>query len=81
MIFRIYHEAGGSHVHMRLFAGEHNGALGLCGVLCMRLKEFAAFREMHPDDFDPEDDHVEFLPEPERDLDRLNLVRKLSGAP
>jgi hypothetical protein len=81
MIFRIYHETRAGHVHMRLFAGEHEGALGLCGVLCMRAKEFAAFLAMHPGDFDPEDDHVEFLPEPERELDRLNLVRKLSGAP
>jgi hypothetical protein len=43
MIFRIYHETRGAHVHMRLFAGPHDGALGKCGDLCMRENEFVEF--------------------------------------
>lgn len=31
MIFRIYHETLGGHVHMRIFAGKRDGALGKCG--------------------------------------------------
>ena len=27
MIFRLYHETRGGHVHCRLFAGQHEGAL------------------------------------------------------
>ncbi len=45
MIFRIYHETKGGHVHMRVFSGSHDGALGKCGDLCMRVNEFDAFRE------------------------------------
>jgi hypothetical protein len=43
MIFRIYHETLGGHVHMRMFAGTHDGALGKCGDLTMRTEEFWDF--------------------------------------
>jgi hypothetical protein len=43
MIFRIYHETLGGHVHMRVFAGKSEGALGKCGDLCMRVEEFEEF--------------------------------------
>ena len=42
MIFRVYHETKGGHVHIRLFAGKRDGALGKCGDLCMRVEEFSA---------------------------------------
>jgi hypothetical protein len=44
MIFRLYHETRGAHEHCRLFAGDHEGALGKCGDLVMRVQEFAQFR-------------------------------------
>jgi hypothetical protein len=43
MIFRLYHETRGGHVHCRLFAGQHEGALGKCGDLVFRSEEFATF--------------------------------------
>ena len=43
MIFRLYHETRGGHVHCRLFAGAHDGALGKCGEFTMRLDEFEHF--------------------------------------
>ena len=43
MIFRLYHETKGGHVHCRLFAGPHEGALGKCGDLTMRAEEFEQF--------------------------------------
>ena len=46
MIFRIYHETLGGHVHMRVFAGKRDGALGKCGDLCMRTEEFEDFRTL-----------------------------------
>ena len=46
MIFRIYYEAAGGHVHMRVFAGKRDGALGKCGDLCMRIEEFDDFRAL-----------------------------------
>lgn len=62
MIFRIYHETAGGHVHMRVFAGPREGALGKCGDLCMRVDEFEVFRLIGIDgpayaciDFQPED--------------------------
>ena len=58
MIFRIYHETLGGHVHMRVFAGKSEGALGKCGDLCMRTEEFEFFRDLlHglPVDFRSED--------------------------
>lgn len=45
MIFRIYHEKRGGHVHMAVFAGKTSGALGKCGDLCMREEEFVEFRQ------------------------------------
>ena len=48
MIFRLYHEAQGGHVHCRLFAGPHDGALGKCGELTMRVQEFASLVEACP---------------------------------
>lgn len=42
MIFRIYHETKGGHVHCRFFAGKHEGALGKCGEFTMRIEEFAS---------------------------------------
>ncbi len=44
MIFRLYHETKGGHVHCRLFAGPHDGALGKCGDLTMKVEEFKWFR-------------------------------------
>ena len=43
MIFRLYHETRGGHVHCRRFAGKHDGALGKCGNLTMKVDEFEAF--------------------------------------
>lgn len=48
MIFRIYHETRGGHVHCRLFAGPHEGALGKCGEFVMRSAEFAALADACP---------------------------------
>lgn len=44
MIFRLLYETAGGHVHCRLFAGSHDGALGKCGDITMRVEEFAIFR-------------------------------------
>ena len=44
MIFRLYHETKGGHVHCRFFAGPHDGALGKCGDLTMKVEEFDLFR-------------------------------------
>ena len=57
MIFRIYHETLGGHVHMRVFAGKSEGALGKCGDLCMRVGEFEAFVTLNVGliEFRPED--------------------------
>jgi hypothetical protein len=54
MIFRIYHETLGGHVHMRVFAGKAEGALGKCGDLTMRVDEFEVFRNCSLIDFRPE---------------------------
>ena len=43
MIFRLYHETKGGHVHCRFFSGPHEGALGKCGELVMRVEEFEQF--------------------------------------
>ena len=43
MIFRIHHETQGGHVHCRFFSGPHDGALGKCGELTMRVEEFEQF--------------------------------------
>jgi hypothetical protein len=48
MIFRLYHETRGAHVHCRLFAGPREGALGKCGDLVMRDAEFHAFVDRFP---------------------------------
>ena len=48
MIFRLYHETKGGHVHCRLFAGPHEGALGKCGDFVMRIKEFASLVDACP---------------------------------
>lgn len=48
MIFRLYHETQGGHVHLRLFAGPHEGALGKCGDLVMRIEEFASLVDACP---------------------------------
>lgn len=45
MIFRIYHEKRGGHIHMAVFSGKTSGALGKCGDLCMREEEFKEFRQ------------------------------------
>lgn len=44
MIFRVYHQTLGGHVHMKFYAGVHEGALGKCGNLTMRIEEFAIFK-------------------------------------
>src|SRR5262245_9072535 len=48
MIFRLYHETAGGHVHCRLFAGRHEGALGKCGTFVMRIEEFESFVDACP---------------------------------
>ncbi len=48
MIFRLYHETRGGHVHCRLFAGPHEGALGKCGEFTMRVEEFASLVDACP---------------------------------
>ncbi len=45
MIFRLYHATKGGHVHCRMFAGPHDGALGNCGCLTMRSDEFEQFKQ------------------------------------
>jgi hypothetical protein len=44
MIFRIRYAAAGGHVHCRLFAGRHEGALGKCGDLVLTIQQFELFR-------------------------------------
>jgi hypothetical protein len=44
MIFRLRYRMLGGHVHCRLFAGTHEGALGKCGDLVMRIEEFELFK-------------------------------------
>lgn len=56
-MFRIRYELRGGHVHMRVFAGTSEAALGKCGDLVMREEEFDNFRERA--------DFVEFKPEAE----------------
>lgn len=58
MIFRLYYELRGAHVHCRLFAGPHDGALGKCGDLTMRGEEFEQFMERCPT--------IEYRPETKR---------------
>lgn len=65
MIFRIYHETLGGHVHMRLFAGKRNGALGKCGDLTMRVEEFTAFQSLM------QYSQIEFYPEL-REIERFH---------
>jgi hypothetical protein len=48
MMFRILFWRGQVHTTLRVFAGRHDGALGLCGDLVMRCEEFDAFRELTP---------------------------------
>jgi hypothetical protein len=43
MIFRLYHETKGGHVHCKLFSGKGEGALGQCGAWVMRVEEFEQF--------------------------------------
>ena len=54
MIFRIYHETLSGHVYMRVFAGKHEGDLGKCGDLCMRVEEYEEFRGRTEAEFQPE---------------------------
>jgi hypothetical protein len=55
VIFRIYYEQRGNHVHMRVFCGVHDGAMAKAGDLCMRAEEFETFRTTSPNfQFRPE---------------------------
>lgn len=45
MIFRLYHETLGGHVHCRLFVGRKEGALGKCGDLTFRVEEFELLKQ------------------------------------
>lgn len=45
MIFRIHYTPRSGHVHIRFFAGKHEGALGKCGDLTMRTEEFEIFKK------------------------------------
>lgn len=47
MIFRLYWELAGGHVHCKLFAGPHDGALGKCGEFTMREDEFSDYAFLH----------------------------------
>ena len=47
MIWRLYYEKGGGHVHCRLFCGPIKGALGKCGDLTFREAEFTEFTRIH----------------------------------
>lgn len=49
MIFRVRHRIIGGHVHIRFFAGAHEGALGKCGDLIMRIDEFSEFQRAAED--------------------------------
>lgn len=44
MIVRVYYRELGGHTHMRVFAGEREGALAKCGDLIMRNYEFLALK-------------------------------------
>ena len=48
MIFRLYYETKGGHVHCRFFAGKHEGALGKFGEFTMRDDEFASLMDACP---------------------------------
>ena len=43
MIWRLYYQRRGGHVHCRLFCGPQEGALGKCGDIVMRHEEFTEF--------------------------------------
>lgn len=45
MIYRLYYEYLGGHVHCRLFAGVRDGSLGKCGDLTFREEEFGPFMQ------------------------------------
>ena len=47
MIWRVYYVKQGGHVHCRLFCGPQEGALGKCGDLTFREKEFTEFTRIH----------------------------------
>lgn len=46
MIWRMYYEKRGGHVHCALFAGPQEGALGKMGDLCMCANEFTEFTQV-----------------------------------
>jgi hypothetical protein len=46
MIFRFYYKQAGGHTHMKMWAGERPGSLGLAGDLTMRNEEFREFERM-----------------------------------
>jgi hypothetical protein len=46
MIIKIKHELAGGHVHMGMWMGTTEGALGKCGTLVMRDIEFIVFQHL-----------------------------------
>lgn len=46
MIWKLYYQKLGGHVHCRLFCGPIRGALGKCGDLTFREAEFTAFTRL-----------------------------------
>lgn len=46
MIWRMYYKKLGGHVHVRLFCGPIEGALGKLGDLTFRLEEFTEFTRL-----------------------------------
>ena len=46
MIWRVYYRSAGDHVHCRVFCGPVEGALGLCGNLTFRQREFTEFTQL-----------------------------------
>jgi hypothetical protein len=45
MIWHIYYRSAGDHVHCRVFCGPIEGALGHCGNLTFRQREFTDFSQ------------------------------------
>lgn len=88
MIWRTYYKKLGGHVHMRIFCGVQEGALGKCGDLVMKTDEFTEFsrlRKVLAMDFRREMDPHTLAPawrrrwSAVREADVMYLVRKRFG--
>lgn len=69
LIYRLRHRFNGGHVHVRVFAGKNEYALGPAGTLTFRPDEWEGFRLLlqRGDDFYPDTVHlrVEFVDDEE----------------